>query len=273
LELLKETLGAGWIGTTLGIVGIGLAIYFYIRTKPSTRILYQTGGVRLIGEHSALPNEVSVSFREVPVRALTTSTIVVWNGGNTTIDGNSVVQSDPLRFCFGVDAQILSTEVLKTSREVVRFSLVTDADRSAVLIAFDFLDPNDGAVVKILHTGGEVHGEARGTIKGMPQGALDAGSVIPPEKKQRSRRGLASIIHHRRAVSIVTVVVGCMIVASGLFPGFVLKYIPMLGKVSEPTFSADATAWSAVVVGMLYLGMGCFILYTDWRRYPKSLGL
>jgi hypothetical protein len=271
MEFLKTTLGAGWIGTVLGVVGIALAIYFYTRTKPSRRILYQTGGVKLIGEHGELPNEVTVSFREVPVRALTTSTIVVWNGGNITIDGDSIVRTDPLRFCFGTEAHILSTEVVKTSRDVVRFTLVTDADRTAALLGFDFLDPSDGAVLKILHTGGEVHGEPKGTIKGMPLGLLDAGSVIPPERK-RGRRGVVTFIRHRKAVSIITVVIGALVTGMGLFPEFVLKLFPLLGK-AEPAFSPDVTSWPAVAIGLLYFGMGVSILYTGWRRHPKSLGL
>jgi hypothetical protein len=264
-------LSTGWVGSALGIIGIALAIYFYFRTKVNPSIAFQTGGVRLIGEHAELPQEVSVSFREVPVRALTTSTAIVWNNGNTTIEGSAIVSTDPVRLTFGDATQILSTEVLKASRDAIRFATRADAGRSEVFVSFEFLDPGDGAVIKVLHTGANLHAVARGTVKGMPRGLTDLGTLATLRFRNRKRKGILLLLEHQRAVAGMMAVVGCAIAGAGLFPGIVLSILPDLGKPSDPTLALDKIAWPIVIPGILYVVMGCFFLYSDWRRYPRSL--
>jgi hypothetical protein len=84
MEYLRALLDKGWFGSLVGLCGILLAIIFYVRSKAISRVTYQSGGIRLIGQHGELPDEVTVTYRDIPVKMLSASTIAIWNAGRTT---------------------------------------------------------------------------------------------------------------------------------------------------------------------------------------------
>ena len=69
LTEILNLLSKGWVGTTLGIVGMILAVYFYVATRQRTRLAYQQIGKRLLGlTTGGLPSGITVQYqgREIP---------------------------------------------------------------------------------------------------------------------------------------------------------------------------------------------------------------
>jgi hypothetical protein len=206
-----------------------------------------------------------VTYRNLPVDALASSTVVIWNAGTTTLEGSAIITNDRLRLELGAKAKVLSAELVKVSREVIKFSAVASPEREdLVLLGFEFLDPGDGAVVRVLHTGIKLHAAVRGTIKGMPSGCINAGTMEPAERVGTTRSRNTRIF--RTFMLILTCGMGTMVIASGLSPR---AWDIVNWPLSRP--KEGSVTWLAVVMGMVYILLPSALLYTLRRRYPKSL--
>ena len=79
---LISFLNQGWVGTAIGILGLVLAIFFYVRSRISGTIAYQSQDVSIVGgDDSSIPTEVEVLYRTTPIPKLTSSTVWIWNAG------------------------------------------------------------------------------------------------------------------------------------------------------------------------------------------------
>ena len=82
--------------------------------------------------------------------------------------GEEIVAHDPLQLRFGGD--ILNVRIRKVSREVLRIRADTSGEiGQTVYCSFEFLDPGDGGVLEVLHTGSAEAPECTGTIMGLPE--------------------------------------------------------------------------------------------------------
>ena len=172
LNEVLDALAPGWVGSLIGLVGIAAAGITYFLSRQRTIVSYRTRGVRLLGHaESKLPDGVSVQYQGKDIPRLTRSVVVLWNDGEKTISGTDVVQEDPIRVDVGADSSVVACSVLRSSRQVLNASCQRSAtDAQIATISFSYLDPNDGLVVEILHTGMERYPTVKGTIRGIPQG-------------------------------------------------------------------------------------------------------
>jgi hypothetical protein len=78
----------GLLGAALGIAGIFVGSIYCRRSRPELRLAYCQRFTRTIGGgHPALPNEVEIHFLGKGVPRLTKTLPVVWNYGNSTVEG------------------------------------------------------------------------------------------------------------------------------------------------------------------------------------------
>src|SRR5208282_4573761 len=118
------------------------------------RPVYLKRSLRLIGiPDSRLTEDVEVLFKGQRVDRLTKTQIMLWNSGNQIVRGEDIVAADPLRFQFSEDAVVLDSKIIRYTREV---STTNDSQRpNCAFLTFDYLDPQDGAIIEILHTARE----------------------------------------------------------------------------------------------------------------------
>ena len=163
-------LNQGWVGTLIGTGGAALALFLYWRSRISGAIAFQSRDVAMIdGGNAAFPAEVEIQYLGTPVPRLTSSTVWVWNAGKKTVRGEDIVAEDPLRLNF--DGEVLNVQIRKVSRKAVQ--ITADPSRETgktVHCGFKFLDPGDGGVLEVLHTGSAEAPECTGTIIGLPRG-------------------------------------------------------------------------------------------------------
>ena len=126
-------------------------------------------------------------------------------------------------------------------------------------IAFDYLDPGDGAVIEVLHTDSKRFPEISGTIKGVPKGCLDWGRLRPmsglfPFPLNRPRRAL-----------IVAFVVGLVFFSAGiLIPESVFR------QSQPPANQAISFRQILVITGALYAGLPLLVLWLTRRRFLRK---
>jgi hypothetical protein len=257
---LLELLNPGWVGALIGVGGTIVALVLYRISAIGARPAYQTRGIQLVGGNAELPEEVTIHFQGEAVSRLTKTEIVFWNAGRQLCRGVDVVSDDQVRCDFGSDATVLRVRVLKRTRRANKFlALTAPGGPNRVLLQFDYLDPGDGAVVEVLHTGEKRHPDVLGTIRGIPRGIVNLGRV--------------------RALDIFPSFTGHLVdralqKARRLIPVFLLAGAVVLGglAVSAPAVIVRTKTQRAFF--LFFSGMytiPAILRWKDRRRFPKTL--
>lgn len=82
--------------------------------------------------------------------------------------GTDIVPGDPLGFQFS--GNVLNVSVSKATRDVIGVSACISQKRNTVHWTFEFLDPGDGAILKVLHDGNIEPLKCVGTLIGLTNG-------------------------------------------------------------------------------------------------------
>lgn len=157
----------------------------YWASRPRPRLAYYVEALRLIAKSDAeLPSDFEIIAAGRRVERLTKVYVCWWNAGNTAIRGGDIVESDRLRLMFEEGAHILSARVF-APRLVNGFSVSAGQTGHEVACSFDYLDPKDGVIVEIVHSGNDPYPTVAGTVRGIRAGLTDCGTA-----ELRSRRGV-----------------------------------------------------------------------------------
>lgn len=261
IDLILGTLTKGWVGSIIGLLGLAAAVITYVLTRQRTLLVYRSTGDRLLGLTGELPPEITVQFHGQNIPRLTRSLVVIWNAGEKTISRADIALGDPLRIVLPDDSRILSSAVLRASRDVIQFTCEPDANTAnEANIHFEFLDAGDGAVLEFLHTSEARHTAIRGTIRGLPKG-IRSGPILG----RRVIRGAIQIPRFLspRLIGWVAIGTGLVITATGLL-------VPWteLEQSAEKEVRPDLVLASA---GFFYVALGLVLTWLTRRRYPKTL--
>jgi hypothetical protein len=154
-SLIEEWVKNPWFqlsGFAVGVVGLAVAIVIYALSRRYKRIWYDVRSFALVErERSTVPG-LEVTFEKKPVDALTISKACFWNSGNEALRYGDFAPTQPLLIKVGNKVQILEASIVQTSSKNCRCE-IERAGRNSYAIKFDFLDPSDGLVVQIAHTG------------------------------------------------------------------------------------------------------------------------
>jgi len=263
-----DILNEGWIGSLVGIVGIiiGLivAFYFYHKSRIGPRLAYQMNTLKIIGkDERIIPDDVKIFFGDISVERLVKNKIIIWNSGYATFDGTSIIKSNPLRAEYSKDTCIMRVTKIKITRpENLSQAVIHPENRNEVIFSFDYLDPGDGTVFEIYHTGEENFPKIMGTIKGLPKGIANLGVIRAPQKDVPLK-----IIN-----PFVAIIVGLATLFLFLIFAFFilfLVYSSIIGLITGiPKGEYGSAIFLLVPVFPLYL---LYDYWTERRRFPKSL--
>lgn len=182
-----DVFNQGWIGSLIGIISIGIAAYFYRQSRIGPRLVYQIKVFKIIGkDERVIPDDVKIFFNDKPVDRLVKNIIIIWNSGNATFKGENIIESNPLRAEYGKGARVMrvtSLPIQPPKPENGSTAIISQTNPNEVIFSFDYLDPNDGAVFEIYHTGEEIIPTMRGTIIGQPKGIFNWG-IIKTSRKE-----------------------------------------------------------------------------------------
>lgn len=258
-----DLINQGWIGSLIGFLGILVGIVLYMKSKTRPRPACLIKSIRLIGkDYQELPSEVKILFNNNEVPRLTSTKIWLWNCGKETLRGSQVVDDDPLRCVFNPDDKILSAHIAAATRKVNKFSIILHPDkRNEALLNFDFLDPNDGVRVELLHTSKNLYPAVIGTIRGIPKGLIQVMTVFPHDLE----RAFSRIIRYRAMIYLFGFLLGLTFFVIGLFPE---SWLTSLGEIFGPS---NVFRFFMLCFGCFYVFMCLMALLLIKRRYPSSL--
>lgn len=271
MKTLIDLISQPWLGSLLGILGLGAAIFFYFRSRKVSRLAFQSDRVTLVGSaNSAFPKELEIRFSGTSVPRVTAERIVIWNAGNNTLGGQQIVSSDPLRVEIAEGSEILKIDVLKSTREVTALRLThREGSKRIADICFDYLDPGDGMLFEILHSGGRADLEILGTLRGIPSGLKDYGRVL----WFFNRNFKPYPFNRLRWTMVIILLLGLGSMIYGLFRPYLLHLFPSLTEQLIKPADTTKPLWVAVVLGVLYTATPAWLLWKSRKRYPSSLDI
>ncbi|MER8827198.1 hypothetical protein NKH73_14010 [Mesorhizobium sp. M0938] len=258
----------GWVGVTVGICGILYAVYQTMRRTHAAPCFQYTNQRFIEGSDGAIPGKVEVLFDGTAVDRLTLTQIVFWNDGPTPLRSQDIGGNTPISFSFG-DGSILDVELSAVTRTANNLAAKPSEDRKSASVIFDFLDKDDGATIRIWHTGTKLRPSCSATVIGVPQGVKSLGR-LPLQYAMRQRRRqtfLISLLRSPGTVGAATVIMGLAALAGTAFLND--DVFMKLNQLGEKTALTLRTA--GAVVGALYLALGTSLLWLNRRRFPKGL--
>jgi hypothetical protein len=141
------------VSLSLGVLSIAAAIFFYLRSKRVRRLVYATSGVTLRAPSRPEFQKLALVYEGQRVPRLTVTDVLVWNSGTETVPGRDVSSVDPLRIEVPEGSQIFECIVTKSTREAVGAAVAVDPSMPAApRLVFEFLDPNGGFALQVVHT-------------------------------------------------------------------------------------------------------------------------
>lgn len=136
---------------------IGLPAFFYSihsqRKNNKRKVLsYRKNSKIIISKKARSFEDLKILYKEQEVGDLSVTEYIIWNSGNKAIKSEDIVSDRPLRIKALSQSKILSAEIINENEKTNHFSLF-DMDSKAVSIRFEYVDSNEGIVVRIIHTG------------------------------------------------------------------------------------------------------------------------
>ena len=260
LEIFTE----GWFGSVVGIIGIVIGCFLYVRSIRTAKPSFQKSSLRLLGaDEGALPSEVTVLFQDKQIERLTRTTLIFWNNGTDVLYGEKIVKADPIKISFCSGNTILNQKVIKKTKKANAFSTRMESDKPhQLVVTFSYLDPGDGAAVEVLHNSEKRYPKVHGSIMGLPKGFEDLGRVY--EENVVSPKAIR-FVTSRRGLAWVLIVLGVVVAMAGALP-------PEYRQVIMSRAGSDLpVSWTIVCAGLLYAALPMLLLWLRRRRYPKSL--
>lgn len=269
VDQIFEYLNTSWVGViitiVLSVIAILLSFIFFQKGKQKFSINHYTESTLLIDKkNTEKPDDVEIYFSKKPVDKLYKTLIYIWNSGNQTIRKNDLNTIDKFRIDIENDSEILSIKIVKTTRNVINFSLNNLINSQIHEIVFDYLDPNDGVVVEIFHNGSLNDLKLKGTIVGISDliGNKNSDKNLNNEITKAFREIALEITSHTRYISILVLFTGSLLAGFSIFlhmnPNF--KFFPGLED--------------KVYLGMgggIYIVLGVVLIVTSKKKFPKSL--
>jgi len=141
------------ISYILYIITFTTTIILYVKSRTIKQSVYTLISYTIINQNvcKLLPN-LQISYRNSKVKNLILCFIAFWNNGNKTIDKNDIPDGDPLRINIPDDVKILDKSIIISNNQANRFN-INDVYNESIKIDFDYLDPNEGGIIKLIHNG------------------------------------------------------------------------------------------------------------------------
>jgi hypothetical protein len=187
----------GMVGTLASIIGVLLAVYFFVQGAKFRELVYYVNPAQAIvvktGEASRL--RVLVGERELK-SDVTTAQIAIWNRGTESLRAGDVLE--PLTIRTSPPVAILEATIRKKSRNVVDITLdQKHLEEGVVGISWNILEQGDGGVIQLVYASNP--DSTKILVSGVIEGEHEIrelrylGTITPVTEQVREQRDLAYI--------------------------------------------------------------------------------
>jgi hypothetical protein len=243
----------------LGLAGIAVSIpiawYFGRRNRERPDLRYALDFDEIVAPDDwLLSGGLAVVFAGTKIDRVSRTYVAIWNARGDTVNGHSVLATDPLRVSVDSSDSILQIRLVACSRPQIGVEIVENdefpADR---IVTFDFLDAGDGVVLEVLHHSSQAprfHGTVMGAnLVAVPGMKLDA-DARRGLRLSWFKRNWTSQPKAKKAAGIVAAVMSLVVV--GLMSWLIVAAlrVPMIVPIGE--FEIDTLAGQRELAGAIH---------------------
>lgn len=137
------------------IASIAIGYFFHRQSKKSKALGYETISLNLVqGRTSGVP-DLDVLYKGEPIQRLTLTKVAIRNTGNDVVMVEDMAPSDKLALHMRGEGLLLpgAARVEQVTSAANGVSLELSVDGTHADVRFDYLNPGDGAVLRLYHTG------------------------------------------------------------------------------------------------------------------------
>jgi len=235
----------GIISAIIAIILFIVSVTLSLRLVRKKRPVWAYRTINIIGLGTDAPRELQLTYDGKPVRDVYRTTIIVFNNGSEPIRANDVTAPITISLAGG---EILSQPTIKArSNDEINFS-AKQTGNSNIVVDFQYLDHNDGAVFDVIHT----------AVQQISCGANIIGA------KKIAYKGEFEDVFPRvlRPWSVVTSILGII--------GISLLVAGWRGKLPFGSPIVDFVVVASIIFGMFFVAtLGNVIpLYFRSRKFP-----
>lgn len=143
----------GIVGSIASVVGLALAIYFYVNSNYYREFVYMVHPAKAVVVKGGQLSRLSVILDgKILGTDVTAAQVAFWNEGKSSIRSEHILQ--PFKLVTSPEARIIEASVRKKSREPVSINLDTNRiDQGELGISWNILEQGDGAILQIIYAG------------------------------------------------------------------------------------------------------------------------
>ncbi len=150
----------------IAILGIILTFYFALRGRKIRKISFDKSSYTIVGNINEELKDLEIKYDNKIIDSLSITKIAIWNDGNQKLEETDFASSKPLAIEAPYDCKILNSSIIISSEEANSFSIDMDNEKNMIFINFEYIDPKEGIIVQVLHTGNYENLKLVGKIKG-----------------------------------------------------------------------------------------------------------
>lgn len=258
------------VSFVLALVGIGLAIFFYYKSRRRRTPIYAVRSINLIENSIGKIGDIEISYARSKVENISIARVAFWNAGDETISASDTTPLSPVKISCTGETAFLGVEIVYQKNVANNFRLVPIEDPSdkmmhlqnELLIGFDYFDRNEGIILQIFHTGttgNEIRIE--GVIKGGDSIKRLGSPLFHKLRPSPSFFEKLKLKHRKLLLGIVLLVTPVLVAIAEFFPSpngesykvyLLIKYVFIFA------------------MGLLYWSLAFSVLR---RRVPKGFDL
>jgi hypothetical protein len=135
-------------------------------------------------------------------------------------------------------------------------------------VTFDYLDPDDGMALEVIHSSPLDKVSVLGSVRGMPRGIANHGRV--DRYYPMAREGRLALFSVRGPVYAIAVALGVLMALFGVLRPQLAGTLPTIFGPTDPS-RYQKPNWILVIVGIVYAAVPSLILWSRRRRHPAGL--
>lgn len=138
----------------IGLIGIVLSIYTFIKSKKIKKLAVDSDSTILISESLNTYENLKISYNNEDIKSLTSSIIKIKNIGTDIVISSDIAPSTPI--VIKTTEKFLLNDIsqyeinVSNNKSTVKLSKLNE---NSLQVLFDFLNPKDEISITILHTG------------------------------------------------------------------------------------------------------------------------
>ena len=150
------------IGTMLTLFFGFLSFYFYFKGKRIREISYTVEKICL-SKQDALIEGLAFHYKGKEYDSISVSDVIIWSSRNEVINKADIASLEPLSICLPEDTEILDAQIVRMNQKCNQFEIVLE--QSMVRIGFEYIAPNEGVAIRVIHTNTKEDAVVKCTIK------------------------------------------------------------------------------------------------------------